>query len=510
MNYPVWEVSFGTGLLMAIVSVVHVFISHFAVGGGLFLVLTEHKAYRQNDEQLLDWLKKHSKFFVLVTVVFGVVTGVGIWFTIGLIQPTGTSNLIHAFVWAWAIEWIFFFLEITAALLYLYGWQKVDRKLHLTYGWIYFIAAFMSMVVINGMITFMLTPGQWLQSHAFLDGFFNPTYWPSLFTRFLFSLALAGIYALLTASVLRQADLKGKIVKWSLSWIIPAFVLVGLAAVWYKGAIPAEFWQNAEGLIETATFYFKLMGLFALITFLLALLSLIKPSRMSLILALIITGTAFVTMWSFEFVRESIRKPYVITGYLYGNSLFAEAMPGDQGLTVEKFQENGLLQSAKWASHKEITNENMDQAGREIFRLQCMSCHTLNAYRSVTGYIKKYQWDEATLAEMLKGLELMRNGVMPPFAGTDQERMALAHYLSQQVSGVSLQNLQSGELLFKNICGRCHQPTAEEAAVAFFEDTDQETAYEVLDNLPDMMEQMPMLHLTPQQKDALIEYLKSR
>lgn len=510
MNYPVWEVGFGSGLLMAIVSVVHVFVSHFAVGGGLFLVLTEHKAYRENDAHLLDWLKKHSKFFVLVTVVFGAVTGVGIWFTIGLIQPTGTSNLIHAFVWAWAIEWVFFFLEITAALLYLYGWQKVDRKLHLTYGWIYFIAAFLSMVVINGMVAFMLTPGQWLQTHAFIDGFFNPTYWPSLFTRFLFSLALAGIYALLTASTLRQAELKGKIVKWSLSWIVPSFVLVSLAALWYKAAIPADFWQNAQGLMPTATFYLKVMVLFAVITFALALLSLIKPSRMSLILALVITGTAFVTMWSFEFVRESIRKPYVITNYLYGNSLYVEAMPGAEALTIENFQENGLLNSAKWAQNKEIEAQNMEQAGKEIFRLQCMSCHTLNAYRSVVGYIKKYQWDEATLAEMLKGLELMRNGVMPPFAGNDQERLALAHFLSAKAPKASFQNVKSGEMLFKSTCGLCHQPTAEEAAVAYFKETDQETAYEVLDNLPDMMEQMPMLHLTPQQKDALIEYLKSR
>lgn len=36
MNYPVWDVSFGAGLLIAIVSITHVFVSHFAVGGGFF------------------------------------------------------------------------------------------------------------------------------------------------------------------------------------------------------------------------------------------------------------------------------------------------------------------------------------------------------------------------------------------------------------------------------------------------------------------------------------------
>ncbi|MCK7482119.1 MAG: hypothetical protein M0C28_36935 [Candidatus Moduliflexus flocculans] len=42
MNYPVWELP-APGLLIAAVAIVHVFISHFAVGGGLFLVLAERE-----------------------------------------------------------------------------------------------------------------------------------------------------------------------------------------------------------------------------------------------------------------------------------------------------------------------------------------------------------------------------------------------------------------------------------------------------------------------------------
>ena len=45
MNYPIWNLP-GSGLLIAGMSVFHVFISHFAVGGGLFLVWTERKARR--------------------------------------------------------------------------------------------------------------------------------------------------------------------------------------------------------------------------------------------------------------------------------------------------------------------------------------------------------------------------------------------------------------------------------------------------------------------------------
>ena len=50
MNYPVWYVpTFGGGLLIALVAIVHVFVSHFAVGGGLYLVMSERKAIREQE-----------------------------------------------------------------------------------------------------------------------------------------------------------------------------------------------------------------------------------------------------------------------------------------------------------------------------------------------------------------------------------------------------------------------------------------------------------------------------
>ena len=115
MGYPFWDVDIGYGLLMATISVIHVFVSHFAIGGGLYLVMAETTARKKNDTLRLEFLQKLSKFFVLVTVVFGALTGVGIWFVIGLLNPAATELLIHNFVWGWAIEWTFFAVEIAAA-----------------------------------------------------------------------------------------------------------------------------------------------------------------------------------------------------------------------------------------------------------------------------------------------------------------------------------------------------------------------------------------------------------
>ena len=98
MHYPWWYVPYLTSpMLIAVVSVVHVLVSHYAVGGGLFLAVEAGHAYRTGDRRYLDYLHRHARFFVLLTVVFGAITGVGIWWTIGLSSPLATE-IAHSHV----------------------------------------------------------------------------------------------------------------------------------------------------------------------------------------------------------------------------------------------------------------------------------------------------------------------------------------------------------------------------------------------------------------------------
>jgi len=510
MNYPVWDVAFGAGLLMAVVSILHVFVSHFAVGGGLFLVLTEKKAYRSNDGDLLKWLKGHTKFFVLVTVVFGAVSGVGIWFTISLINPSATSSLIHSFVWGWAIEWVFFFLEITAALLYMYGWDKMDRRLHLWFGWIYFIAAFASMVIINGIIAFMLTSGQWLETRSFWDGFFNPSYFPSLVFRFGISLSLAGIYALLTAAVLRNPDLKEKLVRWSAAWILIPFIALPFLAWWYTATIPSYLWSSAHGPMPTATRYAVLLPFLAAATVLLSLLSLIKPRRLNIILSILVFISALGTMGAFEFIRESVRKPYVIAGYMYGNGLFVTPDELDGGFSVENIDRNGILKTAKWIETGDLSEANRLAAGGEIFRTECLGCHTVDGYRGLKHYLELRRWDPETTRAMLSSLDLMHNGTMPPFAGKVTEMEALAAFLAGIPSApAGSEGPAEGGRVFTMYCAPCHMNDPSDALFTRLRGMDPATADLAIADLKGLFVRMPEIRIDPQQRASLIGWVRN-
>ncbi|MCK4535702.1 MAG: cytochrome ubiquinol oxidase subunit I, partial [Desulfuromonadales bacterium] len=234
MNYPVWYLpDTGGGLLIAFIAIVHVFISHFAVGGGLYLVMAERKGLRENSPEILEFTRKHAKFFMLVSMVFGGITGVGIWFIIALVQPAAVSMLIHTFVYGWAAEWVWFLVEIVALMVYYYTFGKMDSRTHQKVGWIYFIAAWLSLFLINGIIGFMLTPGGWLEDHNFWTGLFNPSFWPALFVRSFIAFTLAGLYAFVTCAFLKDRDLKIKMTRYSGKWALGSLLLALPSAWWY-------------------------------------------------------------------------------------------------------------------------------------------------------------------------------------------------------------------------------------------------------------------------------------
>ncbi len=541
MNYPVWEIP-APGLLIAFVAIVHVFISHFAVGGGLFLVLTEWKARRSADIELLAYVERHSHFFALVTLVAGALTGVGIWFTIGLVHPSATISLIDAFVWGWAIEWTFFVVEIAAALVYTYGWQRLSPETHLRVGWIYFVAAWLSLAVINGILTFMLTPGGWIENRSFWAGVLNPTYFPSLVVRTAASIGLAGVYALLTANWMAAGRLKIRLARYaSLAWALPAAVIIPLGFAWYlqaasRAGVPVAevFGASSSGLFAIASAVMarpvsgypmaqRAVSMLVIAPAVLAVITTaiaISPRRylrqITVIAAIV---CAFATIGAAEWVREDLRKPYVIGGYMYVNGIRTPSRV-DDSYAIDQVASRGVLRTAMWTRPAAVSGDDIkDEIGRggEIFRLTCRGCHTTDGYLAIRPLVRGLSVAGANgLIGRLSPAPghagtSWRGRRMPPFPGSEGDRQALAMYLAR-IGGTTADAIRRsqasaalGDRLFEENCSPCHGPDAQ-----FRFDAKGRTAAQLeqmIEHLPKVNAMMPPFQGTRDERRALAEHL---
>jgi len=451
MNYPFWDIPYlGSGWVIGMIAIFHVMISQFAVGGGFYLPLAERKALKMTDPAArADWLKQlssHSKFFLVLTAVFGTVSGVGIWFAIGLTHPEATSTLIHNFVFGWAMEWVFFIVELSTIAVYYYTWNRIDEKLHLKVGWVYAGASVATLIIINGILSFMLTPGNtWIgvagtghEASKFWNAFFNPTYWPSLFLRACVCASLAGIWALITASRIdgdKKPALKTSMVQWSVKWLVPSFVAMPFLMIWYYWMVPAS--QRAlltlgidtinSGTFSTVT----RMALIIIITsatiiWVAYFLAYRNPVEFNTSHAMSVLVLALMATAAGEYSREMLRKPYVIGRWMYSN--------GVRVPYVSRINEQGYLANSAWVWNGSSSSYSRGEA---IFRGECGSCHTLSGYRPLRHLLEGR--DRANIANFINMLHENKadspyRRFMPPMVGTRQDIEDLTDFLNTQVN----------------------------------------------------------------------------
>jgi len=448
MHYPWWHVPHLTApMLIAAISVVHVLVSHYAVGGGLFLVVEAGYAYRRQNRPYLDYLKRHARFFVLLTVVFGAVTGVGIWWTIGLASPLATQVLIRTFVFGWAIEWVFFIVEITAAFIFYYYWGRLSEKTHLKIGWIYALSAWISLVLITGITAFMLNPGGWREGDGFWAAFFNPQFIPQTISRTGGALLLSSLYVYLHASLtIRDSAMRDLIARRSARPALLGAIMVTVGGIAWYTFLP----ELAQAVLVRAAALNVLMGLIFALTVAVFVLLYLGPYRNpgwlspGFALTLFLFGLAAFSAG--EFVREAVRKPYIIYGLVLGNQVLKDEVYGTEdapGLRQTGYLEGGIWTKKFVEEHypDAVTDGQIDEKrllqlpprdrialGEVLFQYHCNNCHAIRQGYSAVGPLVRGRSPEMIRSVMEHLHEA--HFFMPPWAGTPEEAELVTEFLT--------------------------------------------------------------------------------
>ena len=441
MTYPWWYVPGLTApMLIALVSVFHVFIAMYAVGGGLFLAVETTYAHRTRHRAYLEYLYRHTRFFIFVTLVFGAISGVGIWWTIGLASPLATETLIRTFVFAWGAEYVFFILEIVSAFLFFYFWGRIRRRTHRLIGWIYAISAWMSLLIITGITAFMLNPGDWLKTHRFIDAFFNPQTLPQTLSRTGGSLLLASLYVFLHASFTLKDEAVLNLIgqRSSRPALLGAVLIVSGGITWYLFLPP-----SAKAALATASalniFMTLLFAVTVAVFFMLYLGPYRNPGWVTPGFALLLFSFGILAVSTGEFVREAVRKPYIIYNVVTGHQLYVEDIP--------RVRKRGFLESGVWTwawvkrnyphlirDHTLVEGKIRDlpltdriRLGKVIYMYHCNDCHALKRGYSAAVNVMR-GWNRELILDTVLNLDRAQF-FMPPWTGTREEAEALADFL---------------------------------------------------------------------------------
>lgn len=415
------------GLAIGGLGIFHVFTAHFAIGGGILLCYFQWLAMTGRSKPARAFLDGYFRYLVLISFVLGALTGVGMWFTSIQVSPVTIGLMIDEFHWIWAVEWTFFCLEVVAGYAaFRYGSRLTDGA-RLTLLVLYSFASWMSLFWINGILSFQLTPGAWLESRSLADGFFNPTFLPSLLYRTIAAMVVAALVAMIVinlGSAFSRSE-REELVRQA-AWLMAPMAIMPVLGIWFLAAMPPDSreWVTGESVAMTimltiAVGASTLVGGYAL-------LGLIRDRLyINGATATVLAVLAFAATAGGEFVREGVRKPYTLREVLYSNAVRPAQVAAlrQRGLTaVDPYPLRGEDQLPR----RDGQPDPVLRTGALVFREQCSVCHTTNGVNSLPGLTKG--WDGEMMRQNFAKLQELKP-FMPPFAGTPEELDALAEYL---------------------------------------------------------------------------------
>jgi mono/diheme cytochrome c family protein len=429
MEFPVFQSSYlGSGMIIGLDAVLHVIISHgLAIGAVSFIVISEYLGLVKASRDWETFARDFLKFTIIITTGVGAITGAGIWLITSALSPRGIGSMLRIFFWPWFIEWIVFTCEVIFILIYYFTWSRWvrEKKLkHIYLGMMYVFLAICSAWLITGILGFMLTSDGWPWDKSFWPAFLNPSYLPQLLLRIGIAFLLGSLFsAAFLLFTRREGTFRIEALKLFGKGALISFSATVVFTWRYFSVVPSTFKTHAVCAVLTSRFsqqpeifwYVNCAGAIVLFTF--SLVSMRGSSALAKILIIPALLVSMVFVGEFERIREFIRGPYLMPGYMYANQVLLNEAPF--------FNKEGILKNDPWLT---MSSDNQGTAaqGADLFARNCSVCHTIGGINDIAKKV-----DGRTVDGIFVILAHTHEMIpfMPPFSGTEEERRTLAGFL---------------------------------------------------------------------------------
>ena len=264
------------------------------------------------------------------------------------------------------------------------------------------------------------------------------------------------MFGLVTATAITDGETREDMVRFCAQWVCLPFVLMLIGLIWYANILPEEL-RNAmqrrtadirpfiRSFLDSAPLLF-LAGMFLFMR---------MPQKAYRPYVIMVLLLGFAVAGSFEWIRETARRPWLVYGYMYSN-----------GITVadgQKMNEQGVFATSGWARLRALgpkasdarlpgqtaparevqaeagpaaapalaglTPEERGRFGRFLFTQQCSSCHGLGA--PMLDIVPRVKGRGEMGVSALLAAQGVISPYMPPFFGTEEERLLLARWLAE-------------------------------------------------------------------------------
>ncbi|MCR9115672.1 MAG: c-type cytochrome [bacterium] len=414
------------GIVIGGLGVTHVFLAMFAIGGGMLMCYFQWLASTGREPNARKFVDGYFKVLVLISFVLGAVTGVAMWFVSIQVSARTIGMMVGEFHWVWAIEWTFFSLEISAGYcFYRYG-PRLSDPIRLRLLVIYSVASWFSLFWINGILSWQLTPGAWIETGYMWYGFFNAGFWPSLIYRTIAAMTIASLAASIVINAMPSLsrEERERLVSRASLFLSP-IALMPILGVWWIITMPPDSRQMIlGGSIVMVMFLGLSIGSAALVGAYAIIGILFRKLYINGATATLLCGLAFAASMGGEFVREGVRKPFTIRQVLYSHSVQPDELAN--------------LREVGCVTNDPFPLRNPDQyptdqlkLGARVFRFHCSVCHTTTGANALVHLAGSWSDDQKRLN--IAKLQYTKT-FMPPFSGNAEELEALVQFISWQTA----------------------------------------------------------------------------
>ncbi len=418
MPFPFQEsLSLAERLLAVGVSLFFAVSASCVASGSVFTLVVKFHGSESMDPRWNDLALRCARLTRALAVWAACPLGLGLWVILMARQPRMIEQLHAIFIAPVLLGLSFFFLGLCSLHRYIASWGRGrhESRLHSFWGLLSAIGFWCAAAILVSICAFSAHTGAWISQPGLSNAFWNPTFPAAFVTWAAISISIFGAFGMLYAVMQKDRPWRVALVHELGKWMVGASIAGLLGWIWWGIRLPESANHKLVlSLLVAAVAGEAVLGVIAYRW------GVRDPERRQRLHAGVASVLVVLLVATFGWVYAEAKGNFQIHWYMYRNGIIIEE--------AESSHQSGLWRIVN-PGKPLPTNERL---GAFSFRAQCMACHEDWVKSKGPSRTPGFRFER----DALRFLEEIgsQHPRYPVFAGTPEERRALAAYLEALIT----------------------------------------------------------------------------